>query len=629
MNCPNCRTENPPPARFCLHCGAALALACAHCGAELPPAARFCMSCGRPVQARTATDEALHKRLAAATPPRLAEKARAAAALAGERRVVTVLFADVVGSTALAERAGDEAWLAIRNGALERIIPAIYQYEGTLARLLGDGLWAFFGAPVAHEDDPQRAVRAGLALLAAAAAYGDGVRRRYGLAFAMRACLNTGPVVIGPVGDDLRYEYTAVGGAVDLAARLKFVARPGTLLITENTRRFVDPLFETVAAGTVEVQGGAERVRTYEVIGARPEPGRLRGLAGLESPLVGRDAELSALLGLCEAVRAGLGRAVLLLGEPGVGKTRLIAEWKAAAAGMGHEPAPLWAEGRCLSHGQGLAYHLLTHLLRSFLGLAEPADESATCAALTAATEDLLGDEAETVAPYLGHLLALEPEGEAWQAVEGLDPQALQAQYLAAIRRLLLGVARRRPLVLVLEDLHWADPSSTELLIKLLPLASSSSILFCMAARPDREAPGWRLVTAARELMGGSLTEIHLAPLSETESRQLVANLLRVEALPEPVRSLILRRAEGNPLFVEEVIRMLIDRGAIRQRNGEWVAEPGVEAVEIPDNLQGLLLARIDRLPEEVKNTLRVAAVIGRQFPLRVLEAVLGEGEMP
>jgi predicted ATPase len=216
-------------------------------------------------------------------------------------------------------------------------------------------------------------------------------------------------------------------------------------------------------------------------------------------------------------------------------------------------------------------------------------------------------------------------EDEAQEQVQMLDPQALQARYLEALRRLLLALTSRRPVMLVFEDLHWSDPSSVELLIKLLPLVATAPLLLCLVSRAERDAPGWRLVTSAREMLGGSLTEITLDSLSERHSRQLVANLLEIEALPEEMRALILRKAEGNPFFVEEVIRMLIDRGAVVQEDGGWVAGLEIESLEIPDNLQGLLLARIDRLPDDVKLTLRVASVIGRQFPVRVLARVLEE----
>jgi predicted ATPase len=269
---------------------------------------------------------------------------------------------------------------------------------------------------------------------------------------------------------------------------------------------------------------------------------------------------------------------------------------------------------------------LLIDLLRSIIGIPDTAEEPDASARLDAYTRDLFGDSMVDVYPYLAHLLMLKLENAVSERVQLLDPQALQAQYLAATRRLLGALTARQPLILILEDLHWADPSSTELLTRLLPVASAAPVLFCIATRPDRDAPGWRLVAAAREILGGSLTEIALGSLSDRDSRQLVANLLEIEALPEHLRSLILKKAEGNPLFVEEVIRMLIDRGAIVRSNGGWVAGAEIDTVEIPDNLQGLLLARIDRLPEEAKQTLRVASVIGRQFPVKVLEYVLKRG---
>jgi predicted ATPase len=331
-------------------------------------------------------------------------------------------------------------------------------------------------------------------------------------------------------------------------------------------------------------------------------------------------------MALCEAVRAGLGRAVLIIGEPGLGKTRLIVEWKAATASMEHGPPPLWAEGHCLSYGQGLAYHLLTDLLRSIIGIPEAAEEAEARAALGSFVDSLFAESRPDIYAPLGHLLSLKLEDEALERIQLHDPQALQTQYLTALRQLLLAIASRRPLVLIVEDLHWADPSSTELLVKLLPLASTAPVLFCLVTRPERDAPGWELVTAARETLGGSLTELALDALSENDSRQLVANLLAIEALPDRLRERILRKAEGNPFFVEEVIRMLIDRGVIVERDGGWYAEAEIEGLEIPDNLQGLLLARIDRLPEQAKHTLRVASVIGRQFPVQVLEQVLEGG---
>jgi class 3 adenylate cyclase len=630
MKCPQCQTENPTGARFCNQCGAALAARCANCQTELPAGARFCTNCGQPVGVLTPTDDARLTRLAAATPVPLAQKVLSATHLAGERRTVTALLVDVVDAKGPASQLDDEDWSAIVNGALDHFYPAIYRYEGSIARLLGDALLAFFGAPVAHEDDPARAVRAALDLLEIARAYDLQVRKQYGVEFAVRIGLNTGPVIVGRVGSDLRYEYAPMGGTVNLAARMQAAARPMSIRISDHTHSFVAPLFDTRNAGPVSVKGQAKPVQTYEVLGARTDPGKVRGLVGLQSPMVGREAELAALLHLCEAVQAGLGRAALVIGEPGLGKTRLIAEWKVAVeADRQHDTAPRWVEGRCLSYGQGLAYHLLIDLLRSILGVPDMVEEPETRAALTALTDELFGEEALEVYPYLGHLLLLKLEGEALERVRPLDPQALQTQYLAALRKLLQALTRQRPLVVVLEDLHWADPSSTELLLRLLPMVSAVPMLLCMVTRAERDAPSWKLVTAARESLGGSLTEITLGALSENDSRQLVSNLLKIEALPEETRALILKKAEGNPFFVEEIIRMLIDRGAILRREGGWTAGVEIDSVEIPDNLEGLLMARIDRLPDEAKHILRVAAVIGRQFPLRVLEYVLEKGPEP
>ncbi len=359
----------------------------------------------------------------------------------------------------------------------------------------------------------------------------------------------------------------------------------------------------------------------------------IAGLTGLESAMVGRDAELSALLSASDAMRAGRGGVALIIGEPGLGKSRLLSEWKAAQTSNAQLPtsnpqsAIQWAEGRCLSYGQGLAYHLLIDLVHALIDVPPASPEIETRAGLQLLTNQLFREAAIEVFPYLGHLLSLQLDGAALERVRVLDPQALQAQYLAALRRLLQAMASRRPLVLVCDDIHWADPSSTELLAKLMALASDSTrpILFCFVTRPDEDAPGWRLVRAARETGGERLTEISLHPLTEADSRQLVANLLEVEALPDHIRAIILQKAEGNPFFVEEVIRLLIDHGAIVPR-GEgrgWIAGKEIETVEIPDSLQGLVLARIDRLPEEARRTLQVASVIGRQFAVKVLEQVM------
>lgn len=549
----------------------------------------------------------------------------------GERRTVTALFVDIVGSTELAGRLHPETWTAILEGALERCTPIIARYEGTIAQAQGDELLVFFGVPAAHEDDAVRAVRAALDLLDATREYAQEVQQKHGIEWEVRISLSTGPVIVDFVGQEVRYEQARIGDAANLAAQVESIKWPMAVLIAEGTYRLVAPFFECEELGTLQAQGQSGRLRVYQVRRAKAEPEWKRGVVGPHSPMVGRDAELATLLELSGAVRAGLGRTALIIGEPGLGKTRLVAEWQ-AADGSTHGGQPLrWAKGRCLSYSREMAYHLLLDLLHALIDVPSGAGEPEIDAALLSLVQDLFGSsepgEGQVVYAFLGHLLSIQLEGAALELVRHLDPQALRARYLSALQQLLAALAGRSPLVVVLENLHWADPSSVDLLVGLLPLASTASVLFCIVARPDYDAPGWRLVTAARDLMGQSLAELVLHTLSESESCQLAASLLGLDVLPEQAKTLVLKRAEGNPFFIEEVIRTLIDGGVIVRQDGGWIVSQGIDSVEIPDSLQGLLLGRIDRLADDVKHALRVASVIGRQFSARVLGQVLGEGE--
>ncbi len=636
MICPHCQTNNPEKARFCLNCGQELSLKCSNCQSDLVPGALFCMHCGQPVQHQTQADNSRRARLTSVAPGSLAQKilseSRQAAEMRPgslrERRTVTTLLTDVVGSTELSEQMDLETWTELLNGAFDRITQVIYRYEGTIARLLGDSLLAFFGAPVAHEDDPQRAARAGLEIIEVIEQYRQQVKQDHAIEFTMRVCINTGPVIIGPVGNDLTYDYTAFGGTVNLPSRIKFAGKPMSVLVTDNTYGFISPYFECQDLGLIEVKGMANPVRVFQVMAPRAVVGRTRGFSELESPMVGRDKELAVLLRACDAVQAGLGRAVLVVGEPGMGKTRLIQEWQKAvesrsASQQNNRPCE-WMTGRCISFKQGVPYQLVVDLIRSMIGVTNSSTEPETRLALQNYLQELFGDQLMETYPYLGHLLMLQLEGEALQKSQIADPQALQTQYVLALQKVLLAKMDLGPVILVLEDLHWADASSTEVFTRLLPLVSNGPILFCLVTRMERESAGWRLVNVAREILGSSLAEITLLNLSEKDSRSLVSNLLTIETLPEKVRSVILKKAEGNPLYMEEVIRMLIQRGTIVHKDGVWIAEHEISDRDIPDNLQGLLLARIDRLPPEARYTLLVASVVGRNFPVKVLSQVMG-----
>lgn len=524
------------------------------------------------------------------------------------------MFADISGFTALSEKMDPEQVRRLINNCFDQLVPLVEKYGGVVDKFIGDEIMVLYGAPVAHEDDPVRALRTALEMMDAL----EDFNAQHGTNLGMHAGINTGLVVAGGIGSQGRQQYSVIGDTVNLAARLESASERGEIYVGPDTYAMATGLFEFEALEPIKVKGKAEPVQVYRLLAGKAHTRRLRGLVGLASPMVGRDSELAALVQVSEAVQAGSGRLAVIVGEAGLGKTRLITEWQAAASSSLH-----WATGQCLSYGQGLAYHLLIDVLHALLDVPAAAAEAETRAALHAMTDDLFGDSALDIYPYLGHLLSLQLAEEAQGRVKPLEPQALQAQYLAALRQFLQKLAARQPIGLILEDIHWADPSSTDLIIKLLPLTSEAPILFCLTARPERDVPGWELVSTARQQMGSSLAELDLSTLSDADSQQLMANILETEALPDRVCNLILQRAEGNPLFVEEVIRMLIDRQAVTQEDSRWVIQKEVESVEIPDSLHGLLLARIDRLPDDAKHTLRVASVIGRQFSARVLDDVL------
>ena len=541
-------------------------------------------------------------------------------AASSERRPITVLFADIAGSTAIAERLDPEDWTVLVGEAFKRMNRTIERYGGTIARLMGDGVLAFFGAPIAHEDDPERAVRCGLDMVREIDELSAAQRSPEAHALRVRVGINTGPVVVGVVGTETANEYTAMGDTVNVAARMQGHARPGSVLVTSATHRFVSALVEAVDVGLLELKGKTDAVHAYEITGLKADAVKTRGLLGVRAPMIGRDQQLARLEELFSIVRAGQGRVACVLGEPGLGKSRLLAELRASLRSSG---APVrWIEGRCLSYGETMPYHLVLDLVRSLIGVNAAADESQVAQALETHLRDLLGDAWAENYAYLGHLLSLRLAPEMQARVSMLEIETIK-RYVSSLDQLLRAISARGPVVLVCDDVHWADSASVDALLQLEAVLAALPVLFILSSRVERASAGWRLIAGARDVFGDALTEIRLEPLSLEDSRTLVSNLLHIESLPPETRDLILAKAEGNPFFVEEVIRMLIDRGAIVREGDRWVATERVASIEIPDTLHGLLLARIDRLPQDTKRTLRVASVIGRQFGVTILERLL------
>jgi len=551
-----------------------------------------------------------------------------------ERRLVTVLFADVVDSTSLGERMDPEDWGGAIHTVLALASAPVERYGGTVARLMGDGLLAVFGAPAVHEDDAVRAVQAALEMIAAVGEAGPRLRAEYGKEIGeglhIRVGINSGLAIVEGLGGDAR-DVNALGDTVNVAARMQGIARPDSVIVTGETWRQVSGSFRASSLGGAVLKGKAEPIEAWEIFGRRDEAGAERGVAGLSSPMVGRDEELQQLLPLLGVIAAGRGRAAMVLGEPGVGKSRLLAEFRTrtqAPADVSPEAGPTirWIEGRASSYGENVPFGLLGELVTATLGVSRAGAPADRLRALDERTRAIFPpDQHEDAFATLGHLLSLPLALETIARFAPLSPEALRIRYLSAAQMTIRHICSRGPTVVAVEDAHWADASSVEVVSELLPIALELPVLFLLTSRPERAAPGWRIVETARETFGDALVELPLSPLAARESRRLVANLLEIDSLPDRLRDSILERAEGNPFFMEELIRMLIERGWVVRSGDRWVGSGTVAEAEVPDTLRGLLLARIDRLPAESRRTLRVAAVIGRDVPVTLLDAVTGD----
>ena len=537
-----------------------------------------------------------------------------------ERRIITVLFCDVVSSTAMAERLDAEEWTEIMNEAFQHLTAPISRYEGTVSRLLGDAVLAFFGAPIAHEDDPERAVLAALDLLDGIAPFREQMTREYGMDFNVRVGINTGPVVVGDIGSPGATEYTAMGDAVNVAARMEQTAQPGTIQISGDTHRLVAPLFDFEPLGEIEVKGKTRPVPAYRVLGAKAQPGPRRGLEGMSAPLIGRDREFTQLKEALAQVRQGRGQIVCLIGEAGLGKSRLLEELYEQRIQPGAPEA--WTLTQGIPYDSSRPYGMFQKMVRNMFGieLEDPADvihqKVDTMLRAQGLPEEAIalcnvGTERIIAAKVL-HDAADYPADALKQDIHLRSYQGWH------------GRAATTPVVLVFDDLQWADPASVDLLIHLLQLTDEVPILFLCAFRPERQSPAWQVKLKAETDYPHRYTEVVLQPLGAEEADDLVSALLNIADLPPELRQLIARKAEGNPYFVEEMVRSLIDDGVLyRTDDGlRWKANASVEDIDIPDSLQGLLLARIDRLERDVRATMQLAAVIGRSFYYRILTTI-------
>ena len=601
MTCPGCGRPNPDDAQFCGGCGARLAAVCAVCQATNPPGNRFCHQCGAALGPGAAAGQFTSPR--SYTPKHLAEKILiAGGALKGERKQVTVLFVDVSGFTSLSERLDPEEVHRLMSGAFDRMLAEVHRYEGTVNQFLGDGIMALFGAPIAHEDHARRAVQAALGIRRALEAYQRELEPR-GITFRARQGLNTGLVVVGSIGSDLRMDYTAVGDTTNVAARLQQSAEPGRVTISESTHRLVRGFFDTRPLGQMHLKGKAESVAAWDVVAAHEARTRLEveGEHGL-TRLVGRERELRLLLEVFARARAGHGQVAFVVGEPGIGKSRLLLELRRR---VGDEAA--WREGHCLSFGRTMAFHPLVDLVRRWFGVEEADGEGAIAAKLESGVAEVGGDPG-VVTPYLRALLSIDP-GDA--EARAMSPVERRGATFEALRRLLVGAAERRPQVVVIEDLHWIDEASEQFLTTLVDSVPALRVLLVFTYRPGYANPFGERSYATR---------IVPAALSPEDSSRMAAAVLAADALPGELRGLIAAKAEGNPFYVEELVRSLEERGALRRRAGRLELTRPVAEIAVPETIQDLIAARIDRLAEAPKRTLQLASVIGREFTRRLVD---------
>src|SRR5499426_1684576 len=611
MRCPRCQLENPTGSNFCLGCGARFGSSCSSCGHELPPGSRFCNKCGTPValaspgQARFASPESY-------TPQHLAQKILTSkSALEGERKQVTVLFADLKGSMELlADRDPEEA-RKLLDPVLERMMEAVHHYEGTVNQVMGDGIMALFGAPLAHEDHAVRACYAALRMQRRVNLYADEIQRTGGTPVQIRVGLNSGEVVVRAIGNDLHMDYSAVGQTTHLAARMEQMAKPGSALVTGDTLRLAEGHVEVKPLGAVPVKGLETPTPVYELTGSVPTRSRFQASTarGL-TRFVGRDRELQQLAQALERAAAGHGQAVVVVGEAGLGKSRLVWEFSRSHRTHGW----LVLESGSVSYGKATPYLPVIELLKAYCRIQERDDPRAIRERVAGKLLTLDRSLESLLTPLLA-LLDVPVDDKAWEA---LDPPQRRRQTLDAVKRLLLRESQVQPLLLVFEDLHWIDSETQALLDGLMDSLPTARILFLTNYRPEYQH-GW-----------GSKTyylQLRIDPLPPASAEELLTALLGEDPTLESLRRTLIGRTEGNPFFLEESVRALVETEVLVGERGAYRIAKAPQAWQIPATAQAILAARIDRLPPEDKRLLQAASVIGKDVPFALLQTIADSSE--
>ncbi len=604
MKCPRCQAENPTGMKFCGQCATPLVSLCPSCGVANPPGHKFCGQCAKPL---TTAAEPRFGAPESYTPKHLAEKILTSrSALEGERKQVTVLFADVKGSMELLVDRDPEEARKLLDPVLERMMEAVHRYEGTVNQVMGDGIMALFGAPVAHEDHAVRACYAALRMLESVSRYGDEIQRSHGVPVQIRVGLNSGEVVVRSIGSDLHMDYTAVGQTTHLAARMEQMAKPGSVLATADTLRLAEGFVQVTSLGAVPIKGLAEPVEVFELVGAGPTRTRWQAAAarGL-TRFVGRQQEMEALGQALTRAGAGHGQIVAPVGEPGVGKSRLFWEFTRSHRTHGW----LVYETGAAPYGKSTPYFPLINLLRTYFEI-EPRDDARKIHAKVLGKLLTLDRAFEPAVPAFLALLDVPVEEPQWQA---LDPPQRRQRTQEALKRLLLRESQVQPLLLVVEDLHWIDTETQAILDSLVESLPTARILLLFNYRPEYTHT-WGNKTY--------YTQLRIDPLPAENAAELLQALLGSDPGLDPLKQLLIQRTEGNPFFLEESVRTLIETNTLVGERGAYRLTKDLPRVQVPATVQAVLAARIDRLPPEEKHLLQSASVIGRDVPFGLLQAI-------
>ncbi len=612
MKCPKCQFENPEGSSFCLECGSKLELPCPQCGNALPSEAKFCNKCGQDLRKSTEAPPIDFDHPQSYTPKFLADKILTTrSTIEGERKLVTVLFADVADYTFIAEKLDPEEVHQIMDGCFKILMDEIHKYEGTINQFTGDGIMALFGAPVAHEDHAQRACHAALSIQKVLENYEKKIKKDFGAEFKMRIGLNSGPVIVGSIGDDLRMDYTAVGDTSNLASRIEKKAKPGTSLVSAHTHKLVRDFFEFKSLGKFEVKGKAEPQDVFELIKAGEVDTRIgASVAKGLTRFVGRKNSMAALMDAYNKAQSGSGQVVGVVGEAGVGKSRLILELKNRLP----NDKFTYLEGRCLQYGGTMVYLPILDVLRSYIEIKE-GDLEVLIKKKMKEKILQLDEKLQGVLPSFHELFSLTVEDEAYQKLESMQKRE---KTFEALRDLLVRESQTRPIILVVEDLHWIDKTSEEFLSYLIEWLANTNILLIFLYRPEY-THGWGSKSY--------YSQIGLTQLTLQTSAELIRAVLYDCEIEPALKTLILERSAGTPLFIEELTHSLLENGSIQREKNQCFLAIAPKDIQVPDTIQGIIAARMDRLEDNLKRTMQVASVIGRDFAFRILETITGMRE--